>query len=59
MLIGGAYSSGAPKGNKNGWKRGMRSKEYLDEKRRWKSISKAEKKMVFKLIGIQRGNGGI
>ncbi len=37
-MHGGAYGSGAPKGNRNAWKHGFRSKEYLEEKRRGREI---------------------
>ncbi len=37
-MHGGAYGSGAPKGNRNAWKHGMRSREYLEEKRRGREI---------------------
>ncbi len=37
-MHGGAYGSGAPQGNKNAWKHGLRSKEYLEEKRRGREI---------------------
>ncbi len=37
-MHGGAYGSGAPKGNRNAWKHGLRSKEYLEEKRRGREI---------------------
>ena len=37
-MHGGAYGSGAPKGNKNAWKHGFRSKEYLEGKRRGREI---------------------
>ena len=46
MLIGGAYSSGAPKGNKNGWKHGMRSKEYLEELAKFKKNGYFEKAII-------------
>ena len=32
-MHGGAKGSGAPKGNKNAFKHGMRSKEFINEKK--------------------------
>lgn len=39
-MHGGAYGSGAPKGNKNAWKHGLRSKEYMEEKRQARETAK-------------------
>ena len=48
-MHGGAYGSGAPKGNKNAWKHGLRSKEYLEEKRKGREIIRQMRTLMDKV----------
>jgi hypothetical protein len=45
-MHGGAYGSGAPKGNRNAWKHGLRSKKYLAGKRRGREIIRKLKDLM-------------
>ncbi len=40
-IHGGAKGSGAPKGNKNGWKHGQYSREMVEKRREWQKAAKA------------------